>query len=497
MARGLNDYGYEYPSLSEIIDETKKSFKEAFGENFNTESNSVSDKIITLFGEREYQLWLLGGMVYSAQTIQGAEGIFLDDLLSKRGIYRNGKVKSTGRVQIHFNKNADYLTSLAAKDYTINSGDFVLQNDITVGGNISGQIILNSDLAVGNYSFNVYNASTATMNTLSLYLQDKTPGSTQLNSFFSQLKQFIVNNTIASNDSRIYINTASGSMYIGFDSSQQYIGLNNNIDFRTNPQIGTKIVETDVVASEPGYLPVGPSGITSISPAPIGFIKITNIDNFTGGADSETDAEYKIRALQAVSSTGAATRPAIIAKLLTVEGVQRVKIFNNPTPLTDSNGVPPYKFIPVVYGGTTEDISEALYEVIALNNSTWGDTSYTVTTEDGQPETIYHTKANVMQLAVRITYKTVNGKVLADDEKERINSALTNLVNSIDISGTLYNVQMVAEAVNAITDGRFSSFKIEVKLESEPDTAYSSSDFTTGLGDLLSLSDGNIVYLQG
>ncbi len=82
MARGLNDYGYEYPALSDIIEETKKSFKDTFGQNFNTETNSVADKMITLLSEREYQLWLLGGMIYSAQTIQGAEGIYLDNLLS-------------------------------------------------------------------------------------------------------------------------------------------------------------------------------------------------------------------------------------------------------------------------------------------------------------------------------------------------------------------------------------------------------------------------------
>lgn len=496
MARGLNDYGYEYPALSDIIEETKKSFKDTFGQNFNTETNSVADKMITLLSEREYQLWLLGGMIYSAQTIQGAEGIYLDNLLSQRGIYRNGKTKSTGQVQLYLDKTLPYNTTFSAQTYSLNSGDFVFENDVVISGNISGHRILNSDLLITNYTMSIFNATTATVNTFTYSLTSKTPGSTVLNNFLLALKNFIVNNTISSNQDRIFIDTASGSIYIGYDADLNFVGLNNNIDFKIYPIVGTRVVQADVVAVEAGLKPVGISGINSISPTPTGFISIGNIAQFSGGSDSETDAEYKTRALQAVSSSGSSTRPAIIAKLLSVPGVQRIKIFNNPTPVTDSFGVPPYKFIPVVYGGTTEDISEALYSVIAASNNTWGETSYIITTEDGQTERIYHTKASVVQLSVRIKYKTVNGKILSSDEQLLINTAIENLVNSVEISGTLYNVQLVAEAVSAVTDGRFADFHVETKLVSQPDSAYSENDFTTDLGELLALSDNNIVYLQ-
>ncbi|AII27639.1 putative baseplate component [Escherichia phage Av-05] len=93
---GLNDYGFSIPSLDDLITDTKQSLIRAFGENFNTQTNSVVDKITTIFNEREYQLILLAASIYAAQTLAGAEGIYLDEILGRRGIFRRGKTKGSG-----------------------------------------------------------------------------------------------------------------------------------------------------------------------------------------------------------------------------------------------------------------------------------------------------------------------------------------------------------------------------------------------------------------
>ena len=60
---GLTEYGFKIPSLDDLVTETKQELIRAFGENFNTQANSVVDKFTTIFNEREYQLILLAASI--------------------------------------------------------------------------------------------------------------------------------------------------------------------------------------------------------------------------------------------------------------------------------------------------------------------------------------------------------------------------------------------------------------------------------------------------
>lgn len=136
---GLTGSGFNLPPLDDLVQETKKTFKSSFGEDFNTESNSVADKLIQIFNEREYQLWLMMGAVYYAQTLQGAEGIYLDDLFGKLGIFRLGKTKSTGSVIMTIDNSVPYNTIYSASTYTVDT-DYELSSDTQVAGNITARL---------------------------------------------------------------------------------------------------------------------------------------------------------------------------------------------------------------------------------------------------------------------------------------------------------------------------------------------------------------------
>lgn len=188
----------------------------------------------------------------------------------------------------------------------------------------------------------------------------------------ASVKSFIVNNTSELNNDRIIIDSQNGALYIGYDTNLEMIGLNSRVDFRTSPIVGERTITMDVVAVEAGELSREKNTVTSISPTPGGFISLNNMNAFTEGTDVETDTEYKVRASNTTASSAAATRPAVVSAVLGVSGVSKVKIFSNNTGTTDQNGIPPYKFETVVYGGSTEDISKALYNSIALSNATYG-----------------------------------------------------------------------------------------------------------------------------
>lgn len=490
---GLNDYGFTIPSLDTLVTQTKESLIAAFGETFNTQSNSVIDKLTTILNEREYQLILLAAAIFSSGTLAGAEGIYLDELLGRRGIYRRGKTKSTGTVEMAVNTTVPYNLIYTPDSFTVDNGSFVLTSNQTVAGHIIAQRIFNSDLVLGKYTFQIVSATDNAMKTMTQTLRDKTPNSTELNTFLYAIKTFIVQNTTDLNEDLIFVDSSSGALYIGYDSNKELVGLNSRIDFRSSPIVGQRTLSFEVVAVEAGVLSREANTVTQVSPTPSGFISLNNMTAFADGTDVETDNEYKLRSMNITSESAKATRPAIISALLNVEGVQKVKIFSNNTGQTDSNGIPAYKFEPVVYGGITEDISAALYNTIALSNATYGSTFSDVVTEDDGVERIYHSKAAATNYNIQVSYQ---GKTLSSTEQDTIRTALKNMTDGLTIADTLYNIQLVSAVAGSVTTGRFTQLVVAVKKTSEPTSAYTTADIPLGMREVFALDTANILFQQ-
>jgi hypothetical protein len=247
----------------------------------------------------------------------------------------------------------------------------------------------------------------------------------------------------------------------------------------------------EVVALEAGTIYRESNTVNQISPTPGGFISLNNATSFSDGSDVETDNEYKLRALSTTPESSKATRPAVISALLNVEGVQKVKIFSNNTDETDQNGVPKYRFEPVVYGGITQDISQALYNTIALSNNTYGNTFFDIPTEDDGVERIYHSKAAANSYTIRVKYQ---GKSLNAAEQDQIRRAIKSITEDLSIAATVYNLQLQAAVSGSVGASRFTRLTVEVKRTSDPDSSYSSSDLVLGAREVFYLNEDNIIF---
>lgn len=489
---GLTEAGFGLPSMTDLNEETKNTFKTVFGDNFNTDTNSIADKLISILNEREHQLYELMASVYSAQTMQGAEGIYLDDLLGKRGIYRLGKTRSTGSVVMTVDETVPYNMVYSSSTYDIDGGSYQLSNDVQVAGNIIAHKFVGSRMPLGNYRFEIQNTTDSSNQVLVLPLTSQSGPA--LLSFFSNIKTFIVENTIQSNQDRILIDSAEGTLYIGYDTDKTLIGLSSRVDFRSSPLAGDKTVLMDVRSVEAGYIAREAHSIRSISPTPSGFVAIDNLVAFTDGSDVESDNEYRLRAASTLTASGKATRPAILSALLNgVEGIEKVKIFNNNTDSENAQGIPKYQFMVVCYGGSTEQISQVLYDTIALSNNTYGTTFHDIDTEDGQVERIWHSKAVARPVSARVRYR---GRPLSVSEQTSISTGIVQLINGLAIADTIYNVQLVGIVLNSTTPGRFTQVFVDIKNKSDPDTSYTNSDVVAGITEVFVIETEDVTFSQ-
>nr|DAY62331.1 MAG TPA: Baseplate wedge protein [Caudoviricetes sp.] len=490
---GLTDAGFILPTLNDLIVETKQSLIRAFGDNFNVQSNSVADKLTTIFNEREYQLILMMAAVYASQTLYGAEGIYLDELLGRQGVYRRGRTKASGQCQMTINSTVPYNMIYDTETYSIDSGNFKLASNVQVAGNIIAHKITALDLRIGKYTFQMTNQVDGTIFTKTMILTDKALDSTDLVSFFGEIKQFIVDNSTLLNDDLIQVDMTTGTLWIGYDATLERVGLNSKVDFRISPIVGERAVVMEVVAAEAGALSREANTVTTISPTPGGFISLTNREMFNEGTNVETDAEYRLRATGTNTVTAKATRPAILSAVHNVAGVSKVRVFTNNTDKTNNLGIPPYKFQVVVFGGATADICQALYDTIACTNRTYGNLFYDINTSDGQVERIYYSKVSTYRLDIRVTY---SGAALSATEKESIINAMMSVVNSLDIADTLYNIQLVGAASAAVSIGRFNKLNIHVKPIGTSDEAYTANDITAAMSEVFDLDENNITFQQ-
>ena len=497
MAFEINSYGLSRQTLAEIITEIKDTFKETFvGQNVNLEENSVFDKIITIFADRESAIQELAEDVYYSQTYTGAEGKYLDDILSKRGIFRKGKTASTGSCQLTLNTLANYTDSFAIGDLKVLNSTFQNSSEFKVAGNIFAQKIRNTNLANNTtYTLTILNPTTSATVSSVYTLTSNLVGSASLNTFYQTIKDLIVDNTIATNEDLIQIDTDTGVLYIGYDTNLNMVGLTSLVDFKTSPIVGERTIQFDVVAVDKGYLTTLAGAVTSVSPEPTGYVSITNVSGFVDGTDVESDAEYRARASATSTSGSVATRSAILTALLDeVDGVQAVKLFPNPTNNTTAEGVPPYSLMVVVYGGTTTDISEKLYSILGCPTKTYGTTSYTKITEDNGTEIIYHTKAVERKIAIRVSYLTTNGSVLSDTEKQNITDKLLEVASTFNINTPVYNIQLVSAVSQVVSLTKFTALLVEVKNEDDLDEVFSSANINPDITEICVLPEANVSF---
>lgn len=92
-----------------------------------------------------------------------------------------------------------------------------------------------------------------------------------------------------------------------------------------------------------------------------GWAAVTNPQVATPGTDPETDSELRVKRATAVGRPGDNQMDSMYGELYAVPGVRRVKLYENDTDTTDSNGQTPHSVAALVDGGTDADVAMALY----------------------------------------------------------------------------------------------------------------------------------------
>lgn len=122
---------------------------------------------------------------------------------------------------------------------------------------------------------------------------------------------------------------------------------------------GSAIVELSAVQTGPVEANI--NTVTQIVDTVGGLTGVTNPSPATPGTGIESDTALRIKRATAVGRPGNNQVDSMLGELFAVNGVRRVKIYENDESSVDANGQPGHSIAPVIDGGLDTEIAMAIY----------------------------------------------------------------------------------------------------------------------------------------
>lgn len=175
----------------------------------------------------------------------------------------------------------------------------------------------------------------------------------------------------------------------------------------------------------PGAAAIAEAGTLTVIASPVsGWNSVTNPDAATPGQDIESIPALRIRRELALSIGGSRTRGAIRSKLVLLDGVISVEVFDNPTSATDSNGIGPHGLRAVVWDGSPaaaddDEIAQVIYDHAAEGILSQGSESGTAQDSVLGPVIVAFDRATTSAVTVAVDIQSATG-VSSDDVKAAI-----------------------------------------------------------------------------
>jgi|ADGO01.1.fsa_nt_gi Uncharacterized homolog of phage Mu protein gp47 len=114
-------------------------------------------------------------------------------------------------------------------------------------------------------------------------------------------------------------------------------------------------------SSTVGRIEADANSITQIVDTVGGLTSVNNPNPATPGTYAESDSSLRVKRATAVGRPGNNQIDSMTGELFAVEGVRRVRVYENDTNTTDVNGLPPHSIAPVIDGGEDADVAMAIY----------------------------------------------------------------------------------------------------------------------------------------
>lgn len=467
---GLTDSGFERKRLSEIKTEIETALQVIFGADIDLRSESVFGQLVGVLSLPISELWEEAENVYLSFDPDYATGTSLDSLAALTGVTRIAATATNVYASL-YGVAGTFIPAGSQARNGETTDIYNLQSSVT----ISASTACNATISVGT----VQNSTdyTVTINGTDYTVtsdSDATEDEIMLAfaSALSAVDQFVEVTT----DNVIVL--AASDLTTPFTLA---VTANMGIDTLASPGL----FAADVAGAI--FVPAGE--LNEIQTPVSGWDSVNNPADGTSGRNTETDAELRIRRRQSVSFPATATVDAIRSKLLQVEDITAVAVYENDTATTDSNGVPPQHIWVIAQGGAAADIAQVIYQTKGGGIGTYGDTTETYESDSGQTYDINFERPTESDLYIDMQITPTEGYTA--DAIQQVKEAIATWVSENITIGESLLYSRLFTPINSI--GGFEVTQLYIGKAASPTGVVT---LTAAIDEIITSSTTNITITE-
>lgn len=422
---GITENGFEPKRLPDVLDSLRTKAKEAFGQNINTDPDSVMGQLIDTMGAEIATLWQTAEAAYASRDPAAAEGVALDVLAYLIGINRNPPTKGSCVITALCDDDAGDTTVPAGTVFVEQSTGLRFETDdaITPVSSACTFVVFASDIT--DFPSHAGEDVVVTINGVTCTFEIPVD-CTQA--------QFTAGVIAAINAQTGSHNWASVN-YFGWPG--MYSQDNNNVTVTATINAVTTntifaLVGSAVAASAIDYdtRTISPlSNFNLVNPIS-GVSQGLNLLASVAGTDRETDVELRLRRQESLATPGASTLESIVSKVRGLNGVTAAVGYENTGTSADSYTRPAKSFEIVVVGGADEDVAETIARwkpagiETTYGDATTGATTVQVADLNGVLKDINFSRAQPQYAHVRAQYKLYSEERFLETGAQGIKDAI-------------------------------------------------------------------------
>lgn len=448
---GMTDSGFTPKRLNEIIEGLKATAKPIFqdlvqpGEEVDTGDTSTIGRLIGLIAPDLSELWQAAQEVYQAFDPNSATGIALDNIVQYIGVQRRQGEPTVVNASLWGNTGVSLVEGQVART---DSGDrFVSISPVTFTlGDSIGARFTPSSLTPGDVT------------TLTFITGELISSATHTNGP-SETKTTILNSLKSQLDllppAGVFTSIEGEDLVLQLDS---YFGY---ISFPVLENISVlQCKKRAIFYSEINdAIPAPIHSLRTILTPVFGWTSIDNELEATIGSKFETDEELRERFKVSKAVRASNMADSLYSRLIEIEGVLSVRIYENMTNAVDLLGLPAHSFMAMVRGGSNSDIGKAIWDNKPLGIASFGEIESSITDSQGRIRSVYFSRATDVPIRVKVTV-TKTDSTFPDDGAILIREAIKQYITSKATFGEDIIYTRLFTPINSVSGHQVDSLEI-------------------------------------
>lgn len=395
---GVTNAGFVVKRLTEILTDDRALAVQLFqdlvapSDLVDTSDSSALGRLISLAAPSEADLWEAAQEVYAAFDPNSATGIALDNIVALGGLTRKEQTFTTSSILVAGDTNTLIPVGQTVSSSTTGE-QFTTVGAISLAASNASGITISVITLADSTAYTITYANTTTSNTIT-YTSD---GSATVQEILDGLQLVIAS-----------AHPSLTSSVIGTTLVIDRNDIFQTVNFTTSVNLGINKVRTvgEVVAVNSGVIVQPANTIDTILTPMIGWDSVNNPVAATPGEERETDEELRLRFRNGKFERATNTYDAIYSALINTDNVSEVTIYENDTSIVDSNGVPAHSFLPIVVGGLSQDIGNAIWANKPIGILSYGNTSVNVVDVQGGTHTVSFSRPNALVIYISMDITT-------------------------------------------------------------------------------------------